>query len=300
MNVTLRRWNAVSRDGLAARTAVFAFAAVGHWAFLATLFGSPNLWVPFALAAPNLFVLAWVTFGRRHADGIPLGPTGAVVVATSALGVVWGVSGGSRAWLPMAMIGGIGGTLAGLLGATVATPLCLAVLRWRLHPAPRRVLDVWATLACIAAVFAAVRPDLSGGSNWMIGEMDPLRLDPQVGTALRALDGSLHALAMILAAAVFALDLALRHTVARARGGAFAGRWSPLRGEAGAGDALSLATMHDEEMVALLGAPEESGYRDAAPESVRLALPTAPRVSWRLLAMPVVAAACALGFALRR
>ncbi len=289
----------MSHAGLSARTAVFAFAALGHWAFLATLFGSPDLGLSLALATPNLLVLAAVTFGRRRADGVPLGPTGAVVVATAALGALWGTWGDARAWLPLAMIGGIGGAFAGLLGATVATPLCLAVLRWRLHPAPRRALDVWATLACIAAVFAAVRPDLSGGSNWLIGEMDPLRLDPQVGTALRTLDRSLHALAMIVAAAVFALDLALRHTVARARRGAFAGRWSPLRGEARAGDALSLATMHDEEMVALLGAPGESGYRDAAPESVRLALPTAPRVSWRLIAMPVVAAACALGFAFR-
>lgn len=305
MNLTLHRWIALSRAGLAARLSLFGFAALGHYAFLATLSWdqAPGLWLPFLLAAPNLMVLAAVTFGRPRVDGLPFGPTltvvGATALTASAYGVLASQRHGADDLLVQAMVAGMSGAMCGLLGATVATPLCLAVQRWRLHPAPRRALDVWATLASMAAVFAVVRPRLLGRTNWET----ELRLPPShptLGRLLLPLDLSLAALALAIAAAVFALDLLLRRAIARARDGAIEGRRVSLTGEAAAGDAVSLATMHDEEMVAVMGPAGEAGYRTAATEPVLAAFPRAPRVSWRLLAMPAVALVCALGLALVR
>jgi hypothetical protein len=96
---------------------------------------------------------------------------------------------------------------------------------------------------------------------------------------------------------VFVLDLGLRRAISRARDGAIGGRRVSLSSEAAAGEAASLATMHDEEMVAVVGAMGEAGYREVAPEPVLVAFPREPRVSWRLAAMPLVALVCALGLA---
>lgn len=303
MNPMLHRSIAASRAALAARLAVFAFAALGHYAFLATLSWDqgPGLGLPLVLAAPNLLVLAAVTFLRPRGGGLRLGPTVTVVGATAVVAALWTLaqrSASADELVFRALVAGVGGGgVCGLIGATVATPLILAVERWRAHPAPRRALDVWATLACMASIFAVMRPRGFVHSCWDPSGCRAHFLHPVLGRLLLPLDRSLAALALLIAVAVIVLDLGLRRVIARARDGAVEGRRVPLASEAEAGDAVSLATMHDEAMVAVVGAPREAGYRDAAPEPVLAAFPRETRVSWRLLAMPAVALICALGLA---
>ena len=299
----MHRWIAASRAVFVARLAVFAFAALGHCAFLATLCWdlAPGPGFPLVLATPNLLVLAAVIFLRPRVGGLRFGPTMTVVGATAIVGALWTLfqpRASVEELIVRALMAGVGGGgVCGLLGATVATPLILAVERWRAHPAPRRALDVWATLACMASVFAVLRPQGFSSACWDPSGCGLRVVHPVLGRLLLPLDRSLAALALLIAVAVFVLDLGLRRVIARARDGAVEGRRVPLTSEAEAGEAVSLATMHDEAMVAVVGAPGEAGYRDAAPEPVLAAFPRETRVSWRLLAMPAVALICALGLA---
>ncbi|MDB4928298.1 MAG: hypothetical protein JWM10_782 [Myxococcaceae bacterium] len=289
-----------SRASRGARLAVLAFAAVGHYAFLASLCGNTQEgpWYPLALAAPNVLVLAGFAFARPQAAWLRPGPTWlAVAGSTAAIGAlaITGARPGGN--LASQVAGGLvlcacGGVTGGLLGATVAVPLSRAIERWRADPAPRRALDVWATLACMAAVFAVTRPVQH--LTW--GETPLPTNHPAFVRVLGALDLALAALALAIAAAVFALDLALRRTIARAHAVALDGRPATDPATASAGG-VSLATMHDEELVALVGTPGEASYRAAATGEVLALLPRAPRLSWRLVAMPCVALVCALGLA---
>jgi len=311
MNQTLRRWISASRPRLGARLALLAFAALAHWAFLHSLWWTPGsgAWLPLVLAAPNLIVLTTVLLAPRKVAWLRRGPTLALVVATSlhfgslSLPVALARSTplGNAHWSVVVML--LGGALCGLLGAMVATPLSLAVERWRAEPSPRRALDAWATLSCCAAAFAVTRPTGLDRStrlcmNSPAGSAHCADLD--FVRAVHHLDLAFAVAAMALAAAVLLLDLRLRRIIARAHSGQLGDHRVIALDGADASGAVSFATSHREAMVALVGPAEGAGYRDDASASVVALIPKQPELSWRLVAMPVVLALCALGLALVR
>jgi hypothetical protein len=305
MHPTLLRWIAASRPWIALRVGVFAFAALGHYAFLATLFWDQAAGdvLPLVLAAPNLIVVALALFGRTRLAWMSRGLTLPIASSALALTVVHFVEpgfgsfeGGSDGWTVFQLP--IVGALCGFFGATVATPLARAIGRWRDDPSPRRALDVWATLACMAVVFAGLRPSAFEHLTWAINDFNHPSTPCHhlaLARALRVVDLAMAVAGFIVAAAVMLLDARLRGLTARARAGALGGAPSAGPAATEGGGVTSFATMHDEPMVALVGARGEAGYRATAPEQVLALLPQAPRLSWRLVAMPLVMAAHALG-----
>lgn len=311
MNQTLRRWISASRPRLGARLALLAIVALGHWAFLTSLWRPPESrpWLPFFLAAPNLFVLTTVLLAPTKVAWLRRGPTLALVVATSLLfgsvalpvALLYSTPLGNALWSFVGML--LIGALCGLLGAMVAAPLSLVVERWRAEPSPRRALDAWATLSCCAATFAVTRPaglDRSARLCMNSPSWSEHCADLGFVRTLHHLDIAFAVAAMAIAAAVLLLDLRLRRLIARAHSGELGDHRVIALDSADASGAVSFATCPREAMVALVGPTRGAGYRDGASGSVVALLPKEPMVPWRLVAMPTVVALCALGLALLR
>lgn len=311
MNPTLRRWISASRPRLGARLALLAIAALGHWAFLRSIWSPPRSapWLPLFLAAPNLIVLTTVLLAPSKVAWLRRGPTLVLAVATSllfgsvALPVAYLHSTplSNALWSLLGML--LIGVLCGLIGATVATPLSLAIERWRAETSPRRALDVWATLTCCAAVFALTRPTVldSHMSRCMSSAAESARCpDLYFIRALHHVDIAFAAAAMALAATVLLLDLRLRRLIARAHSGQLEGHRVIELDGADTSGAVSFATCPREAMVALVGPARGAGYRDGASGAVVALIPRQPGLPWRLVAMPAVLVLCALGLALLR
>ncbi|TAK22451.1 MAG: hypothetical protein EPO40_28295 [Myxococcaceae bacterium] len=311
MNQTLRRWISASRPRLGARLALLTFAALGHWLFLRSLWWTPGsgAWLPLVLAAPNLIVLSTVLLAPSKVAWLRRGPTLPLVVATSLLfgslslpvALARSTPLGNALWSVVGMF--LGGALCGLLGAMVATPLSLAVERWRAEPSPRRALDAWATLSCCAAAFAVTRPTgLDRSTRLCMNSPAGSASCADLGfvRALHHLDIAFAVAAMALAAAVLLLDLRLRRIIARAHSGEPGDHRVIALDGADVSGAVSFATSSHEAMVALVGSTGGAGYRDDASASAVALIPKQPEVSWRLVAMPMVVALCALGLALLR
>lgn len=311
MNQALRRWISASSPRLGSRLALLTFAALGHWTFLRSLWWTPGwgAWLPLVLAAPNLAVLTAALLAPRKVAWLRRGPTLALVVATSLLfgslalpvAIVRSTPLGNALWSVLGML--LGGALCGLLGAMVATPLSLAVERWRAEPSPRRALDAWATLACCATAFAVTRPTgLDHSTRLCMNSPAQSANCADLGfvRAVHHLDLAFAVAAMAIAAAVFVLDLRLRRIIARAHSGQLGDHRVIALDGADASGAVSFATSPREAMVALVGPAGGAGYRDDASVSAVALIPREPELSWRLVAMPTVVALCALGLALVR
>lgn len=293
-------WTSAGRAGLVERLAMLVLAAAGHVVFLSSLFEWEHEmgWsFSLALAAVNVLSLATLTLGQRRRPLTVARAIGATVLVSAVtftfVLLALGQLDGSRSRVVNDLVtAAVYGSICGLLGATVTVPLSLAVDRWRADPSVRRRLDAWATLACIGSVFA-----------WMGPRTEVVqRACPTLArcSSLPALHLALLTTTLALATGLWAWEERARRSLADAAVGKLAGHEAvdPQTVDVAGLPKVSLTDL-PLRFVALVRGSGSEAYRENASPTPRALVPVDEPISWRGYVLPLVAAVCAVGLALR-
>ena len=310
MPAALPRWVRLGASAPLARLVVLVLAAVGHVLFLASISGgSLPLKLTFVLASANLAALALAAF-RPKPRPLSVARLFLLVVALNA---ALGLAGFLCGALGSAFASGRVGVLSGLLvaivfsvvggsfGSIAVVPLGLALDRWRRDPTPRTVLDAGATLACLAAIFALVRP-VGLAERICACALNPqsVRCDEIArGKVLAGADVAMACFAVALAVALWWTERRARRWLAAARAGTLPGYRLVALADADAATAPGWGLTRAPAQYALLGEPAVNGYRERPTAVVLALIPQAEDASWREGAMFVVLALSAMVCALR-
>ena len=310
MPPALPRWVRLGASAPLARLAVLVLAAVGHVLFLTSITGgSWSLKVSFVLASANLAALALAAFRPK-----PRALTAArLLLVVIALNAALGLAGFLFAALGSAFASGRVGALSGLLvalvfsvvggalGSIAVVPLGLALDRWRRDPTPRTALDAAATLACLASIFAVVRP------VGLAARLRACALDPQLGRCdalaqgklLAAADVAMACFAVGLAVALWWVERRARHWLAAARAGTLPGYRLAALDDVAAATAPRWGLTRAPAEHGLLREDITSGYRERPTAVVVAVIPRTEDASWREGAMLLVLALSAMACAVR-
>ncbi len=299
---TTMRWLRLGAAGLGPRLTLFALAAAGHLAFAWAMFGfSARELVPaLALVSTNILALGWISLRRRRG---PLSAS-AIVVALTVVGmaltvlVALGVSRVRYLDSPSGVdffsvvVGSLFcGCIMGVMGATVAVPLGLAIDRWRDDPVPRRGLDAWATLACVGAV--------SYGITSFAGVTTERWNDSVLLAFMRtAADVALPVVSLLLALALWVAERHAHRDLAMLPFTAPAGyRWVDARHHEAVAPSWGLSEQPCTK--ALMRATESVGYREHSSTEVVAWWPDIEPRSWRDNALVGAMVVGALGVLIR-
>jgi hypothetical protein len=287
-------WVRIGAASLAARVLFATIAAAGHLLFLWSLSWSLDQRGFFAslLAFPNVALLCGVAFRPRPKALDPGAAVGAGVALTLFLGVAALAVASTLRLLDgkYLIVSGAVVLFCGFLGATVAAPLAVALSRWRLDPTPRRALDAWATLLCVAAVFAFVRPvglahDL-GRCAVPLGWSDCRAV--ALGRTLAALDTAMVIAAVASAVGLWSFERGVRRWLAAARAGRAPGFRLAADDLADAATAPRWGLTDEGPERALVAVGTDASYRDNATGTVVARIPLSAEASWREAAMFLV------------
>ncbi|MDB4928366.1 MAG: hypothetical protein JWM10_850 [Myxococcaceae bacterium] len=293
-------WVRIGASSAAARAVFVTIAAAGHLLFLWSLTWSMDHKgvVASLLALPNVVMLAVVAFRPRPRALTAGRAVGAVVALTTLAGLAVYLLATSRGGFELrTLLYNLGlEVVCGALGATVAAPLSLALDRWRLDPTPRRALDAWATLVCVAAVFAFVRPvGFSQGVAHCPGGAWFGCHGGALGRTLAGLDAAMAVAALAGAVGLWSFERGARRWLAAAIAGGIPGLRVADEAAVDAASAPHWGLSDEGPARALLADATDASYRDNATGAVVARVTASADASWREQAMIVVAILCGTG-----